>query len=51
VPRPADSTGWGAAVDALWLLAVVIAVPASILAVGIPLAGVVQLLLWIGRLL
>lgn len=35
--------------DGLMLLAVVFAIPIVILAVGIPVALVVQLLLWIGR--
>jgi hypothetical protein len=37
--------------DGLMLLAVILVIPFVILAVGIPLALVVQLLLWIGRLL
>jgi hypothetical protein len=37
--------------DALMLLGVVLLIPAVILAVGIPIALVLQLLLWIGRLL
>lgn len=47
---PARRT-WMVATDVLWLLVMVLSVPFVILAVGIPVALVIQLLLWIGRLL
>jgi hypothetical protein len=61
VPHTASPNGRGvsarlrrlraAAGDALALIGVVLAIPFVILAIGIPIALFVQLLLWIGRLL
>jgi hypothetical protein len=45
------SRAWIAVTDVLSLLAMVLAIPFVVLAVGIPVALALQLLLWIGRLL
>jgi hypothetical protein len=42
---------WVAATDVLSLLALVFSIPFVILAVGLPIALALQLLLWLGRLL
>jgi hypothetical protein len=41
----------GVGMDVLMLLAVVLSIPFVILAVGIPIALVARLMLWVGRLL